>query len=188
MTSARYTQDKIAKMYACSIATKNSNPTSTITKLKGMNLNNNDISTIALPITCSSMCPEVMFAARRKDKLIGLAKKEKSSITVIRGASQIGHPLGRNSLKNPMPWENIPNKVITRNTTAERAKVMIIWLVVAKLLGNIPQKFEDRTNKKIVNIKGTNFLPFSSPMVLSSMLTTILCTTSTDTCSFDGTN
>ncbi len=59
--------------------------------------------TIAPPITCNKMCPEVIFAARRKAKLIGFARKENSSITAIRGASHKGQPLGKNILKNPKP-------------------------------------------------------------------------------------
>jgi hypothetical protein len=188
MTSARYTQDKTAKMYACSIATKNSNPTNTITSANGKSFSKSIMLTIAPPITCNKICPEVMFAARRNDKLIGFAKNEKSSITAISGASHRGHPLGKNSLKNPKPCEKIPNAVMTINTTKDKANVIAIWLVVAKLFGNIPHRFEDKTNRKMLNIKGTNFFPLSSPIVLPTILKTALCINSADNCNFEGTD
>ena len=46
--------------------------------------------------TLSNTCPATMLAKRRTDKVTGLIKKEKNSITKIKGAIHIGTPLGKN--------------------------------------------------------------------------------------------
>ena len=47
-------------------------------------------------ITLSKTCPATILAKRRTESVIGRIRKEKSSITKMTGAIQIGTPLGKN--------------------------------------------------------------------------------------------
>ena len=79
------------------------------------------------------MCPAVMFAAKRTERDMGLARYANNSIKIMRGAISIGVPEGKKNLKKLVPCLQKPIKVTARKINALREKVIAIWLVTEKL-------------------------------------------------------
>ncbi len=84
--------------------------------------------------TLSRTWPATMLAKRRTESVIGLIRKEKSSMAKIAGAIHIGTPLGRNMCKKPKNPLRIIAKIVTvKNATMAKQSVIITWLVAVKL-------------------------------------------------------
>lgn len=152
---------------------------------KGFNIRNK--ARVVVAKTCSRTCPETTLAAKRRDKLIGLERKENNSTTIIIGASQIGHPVGSRILKNLTPCLKKPTVSIEINTSEAKAKVTIICPVAAKHLGKAPIKLHARVNRKMLKIRGKNFFPVLSSKVDLAMLNTMECISSSELCILEGT-
>ncbi len=115
-------------------ATKNSKPIIARAKMKGMVPKITPKEIMKPAITFRRTCPATMLAQRRKDKVAGLTKNEKSSKIKIIGAMKIGTPLGKNMCKNPpMPLRTMAKIVTVKNEINAIARVIGNWLVAVKL-------------------------------------------------------
>lgn len=173
-------QVNIVKIYACKIATNNSNPIIITIKETGNNPAT-PMSIAKVPKTFSKTCPATMFPAKRIDKLIGLTKKENSSIKIMSGAIYMGVPCGIKSEKNLMPCFINPVIITIKKTNTAKARVMMSWPVTVNPKGNRPIIFRISMKEKIVKTKGANFLaeaPAASVKVLfvnSNKISAKLC-------------
>jgi len=84
------------------------------------------IATMKEAITNIKICPTIIFAPRRIDKLTGLTMYVKNSSTIIKGAKNIGVPVGRKNEKNFKPWIAKAIIVIDMNTNIPIANVIDI--------------------------------------------------------------
>lgn len=122
----------MVKIYACKIATNISNPVNIIMNGIGSQPPTTPIIKTNPAITLSKTWPAIKLAASLIDRLTGLARKVKSSMTIINGASQAGVPAGRNNDKNFIPCLIKPEIVTTKKTKKARANVTMMWLVTVK--------------------------------------------------------
>ena len=79
------------------------------------------------------MWPLTILAAKRKPKLIFLAKYEMNSISTNKGNNPKGQPDGTKKEKNSIPCFWSPKKVAPKTTVKLIKKVKIKWDVEAKL-------------------------------------------------------
>ena len=84
-------------------------------------------------ITLSIVCPAVILAASLTERLTGLIKYAKNSITISKGAINLGAPGGKNIERNFKPCLQKAAITTTINKKAAKAKVTTIWLGAVKL-------------------------------------------------------
>ena len=116
-------QVKIAKTYACKKATNISKPVNATEKLSGNHPPNIPKLTTNPPKTFNIVCPAIMFANKRTDKLTGLLKYEIISMIVINGKSTAGTPLGTKIVKYLNPCLMKP--IIVTATKINKANIRV---------------------------------------------------------------
>ena len=79
------------------------------------------------------MCPDKIFAANLNPKEIFLAKYEINSIKTNKGSKANGQPAGTKREKNSKPCLENPKIVAPKTIEKLKEKVIIKWLVDAKL-------------------------------------------------------
>ena len=106
--------------------------------------------------TFKSVCPAIIFANSRTDKLIGRTRYEISSIKIRRIVNGNGVPDGINNFKKPIPFLAKPVIVTPKKTTIAKANVTAMWLVTVNVYGIIPIRFANKMNIKSENMNGKN--------------------------------
>ena len=82
--------------------------------------------------TLSMVCPAIILANKRTERLTGLERYEITSMGMRMGAMKRGAPSGKKNLKNFKPCLINPMAVTATNTMVANPKVKIIWLVKVK--------------------------------------------------------
>lgn len=146
-----------------------------MTSIKGRNVNPLNPAA-AKPLAnmvriCKSVCPAIILAKRRIDKLNVRKRYEINSITTIKGSNQIGPPFGTKISRNFKPFHQKP--INNKPTLHEKANVNVInkCAVGVNAKGNNPMRLQLSINKKIPKISGIN-LTARGPACCIRILTT----------------
>lgn len=110
------------------------------------------------PMT-SNVCPAIMFAKSRIERLKGLKKYEITSIAISIGASPVGDPAGKNALNRYCLWLRIPIIITPMKMAKAILKVLIHCPVIASENGINPRAFVNRINENRKKIKEKKVLP-----------------------------
>ena len=114
-------------------------------------------------ITFNKVCPAIIFANKRIDKLTGLKTYEITSIGTRSNANAKDVPDGKNNEKKAKPWVRTQTMLKAMKIKRAREKVTIKWLVNVKLYGINPIRFKQRITKNAEKITGKNFWPPFNP-------------------------
>jgi hypothetical protein len=107
------------------------------------------INQIKPAITLSNVCPAIIFANNRIDKLIGLKKKDKNSIGTSNKLNITEIPEGKKAEKNFSLCFFIESICMPIKQNKLMANVTTSWLVIVKLYGRIPNKLKVKIKKKM---------------------------------------
>jgi hypothetical protein len=132
------------KIYACIKATPNSNNVK-INKIKIGNklikevFPKKTITQLNPTITFNKVCPAIIFANKRTDKLTNLKLYEITSIGIISKLNKIGHPEGINKFKKyAIPFLSNNVVIILINKANAIKNVFVRALVKVLIYGIIP--------------------------------------------------
>ena len=117
-----YIQVKIAKIYACRNAIRNSNPVMATRPAIGIKPKIPSGKTNP-PTTFNKVCPAIILAKSRILRLNGRVKYEITSIAIINGAKNMGTPEGKKNEKNRVPC--LKNATIVTKTKITSAIVSV---------------------------------------------------------------
>jgi len=86
-----------------------------------------------IEIKMITMCPALMLAARRKERVTGRTEKLEDSTTTRNGFSQAGAPPGRSMAINFIGRESIEDRIVLSQSVSPKEKVKRRWLVGLKI-------------------------------------------------------
>lgn len=112
----------------------------------------------AIPINPNRMCPALIFAARRNDRVIKRTEILSVSVITRKGFNHSGAPLGSRWATNDLGAWNNPLKIKLNHSGSPSTRVNIRCLVVLKTYGKRPKRLRMINNKnKGVKIDGNPF-------------------------------
>jgi hypothetical protein len=145
MVSARYMEISMVNTYLWIRATA----ISSIISINSI-IENWFITEIGILVKVSKICPAVMFAHNRTDRVIGRISCLTDSINTINWESIIGVERGTKCLKKLLMLCTLIYKMVLAQNGRARVKVKVIWLEIVKTYGISPQVFKMRIIKKVV--------------------------------------
>lgn len=120
------------------------------------------------PSKVNNKCPATILAANRIESVNGRIIFLTDSITTITGIRNLGVPTGTRWANKLLYWNIIDIIILPSHRGKANVKVKDIWLVLVKIYGNNPIKFEKIMKKNILIYK--NIVPwiFISPKIANS--------------------
>jgi len=101
------------------------------------------------PNKVNRRCPATILAASRIDKVIGRITFLTVSIMTITGIRNEGVPRGTKWANKLLYWNIIENNIVPSQIGKANTRVIDRWLVLVKIYGIRPMKFENKIKKKI---------------------------------------